>query len=96
LRFAPPGGESGSALVDRVRDVLARLREDRQDCVVVSHGGPLKVLTALLLGVPLDLLVAAPPMGVTRFITIPVDESPVAERGKRHPGGRIADVPATG
>jgi alpha-ribazole phosphatase len=60
LGFAPPGGESGAALVARMRDFCALLRED---CVVVSHGGPLKVLEALLCDRPVDLLAAAPPIG---------------------------------
>jgi alpha-ribazole phosphatase len=58
--FAPPGGESGGALVARVRAVFAALRPGT---VVVSHGGPLKVLAALIAGRPVDLLAAAPPMG---------------------------------
>jgi alpha-ribazole phosphatase len=63
LRFAPPGGETGAELVARVGDFHAGLR---QDCVVVSHGGPLKVLAALLDGRPIDLLAAAPPLGSIR------------------------------
>lgn len=59
-RFAPPGGESGAALVERVRAFHAGLRED---CIVVAHGGPLKVLAALLRGDPVDLLAPAQPMG---------------------------------
>jgi alpha-ribazole phosphatase len=58
--FAPPGGESGAALIARVRDFHAGLHED---CVVVSHGGPLKVLLSLLRGEPVDLLAPPPPVG---------------------------------
>jgi alpha-ribazole phosphatase len=65
LSFAPPDGESGAALVTRVRDFWAGLHED---CVVVSHGGPLKVLAALLRGDPVDLLAAAPPIGSVTVI----------------------------
>ena len=71
LTFAPPGGESGTKLIARIREVQADLLQAQQDCVVVSHGGPLKVLTALLLGVPVDLLAAAPPMGTIRTVTCP-------------------------
>ena len=63
LTFAPPGGESGAELLARVRDFHAGLCRDQQDCVVVSHGGPLKILSALLLGTPVDLLAPAPPIG---------------------------------
>jgi alpha-ribazole phosphatase len=65
-RFAPPGGESGAELVARVCEFHAELRED---CVVVSHGGPLKVLAALLAGTPIDLLAEAPPLGSIRIFT---------------------------
>jgi alpha-ribazole phosphatase len=60
LAFAPPGGESGAALVRRVTAFHAGLRED---CVVVSHGGPLKVLAALSRGVAVDLLAPPPAIG---------------------------------
>jgi alpha-ribazole phosphatase len=60
LAFAPPGGESGTALIARVRSFQAGLRED---CVVVSHGGPLKVLGALLRGQAVDLLAPPPAIG---------------------------------
>ncbi len=60
LAFAPPGGESGAALIARVQDFHAGLRDD---CVVVSHGGPLKVLGTLLRGQPMDLLAPPPAIG---------------------------------
>lgn len=58
--FAPPGGESGAALVARLRSFHAELRAD---AIIVSHGGPLKVLRQLLGGEGLDLLQPAQPMG---------------------------------
>ena len=63
MGFAPPGGESGAALVVRVGAFHAALRRDGRDCVVVAHGGSLKVLAALLRDRPVDLLAAAQPMG---------------------------------
>jgi alpha-ribazole phosphatase len=63
LTVAPPGGESGAELIARTRDFHALLWRRQEDCVVVSHGGPLKVLIALLLGKPIDLLADAPPIG---------------------------------
>ena len=63
LAFAPPGGESGSMLTARVHDFYTGLRRDRRNCIVVSHGGPLKVLAALLRGNPVDLLAPAPAIG---------------------------------
>jgi alpha-ribazole phosphatase len=65
-RFAPPGGETGASLVARVtafRDALPA-----GDHVVVSHGGPLKVLAALLRGHPVDLMAHAPPLASVTLI----------------------------
>ncbi len=56
--FAPPGGESGGALVERVRGFSAGLADGLH--VVITHGGPLKVLLA---GNDPDLLAAAPAPG---------------------------------
>jgi alpha-ribazole phosphatase len=63
LTFAPPGGESGAALVARVAAFHGHLRRDGQNCAVVSHGGPLKILAALLRGNPVDLFAATPSLG---------------------------------
>ena len=65
---APPGGETGAALLARVGAFHAALRARGEDCVVVSHGGPLKLLAALLRGAAPDLLAAPPPLGsITRI-----------------------------
>lgn len=68
--FAAPGGEPVATLLARIssfaRDLLAR----GEDCIVISHGGPLKLLTALLLGKTPDLLAPAPAIGsITRVDT---------------------------
>ncbi len=59
--FAPPGGESGAALVSRVRAFASGCIDG--DHVVITHGGPLKVLTAVLRGEPVDLLAPSPAPG---------------------------------
>jgi alpha-ribazole phosphatase len=69
IDFAPPGGESGKALLARVRAVHQAIVATRQDCVVVSHGGPLKLLAALIRQEPPDLLAAAPPLGSVQMFT---------------------------
>ena len=69
MGFAPPGGESGAALIARVHAFAACLHRCRQDCAVVSHGGPLKVLAALLTGKPLDLFTPPMPIGGVRVIS---------------------------
>jgi alpha-ribazole phosphatase len=63
LTFRAPGGETGASLIERVRAFHADLCRTGEDSVVVAHGGPLKVLTALLQGRPIDLLGPAPSMG---------------------------------
>ncbi|ONG48798.1 hypothetical protein BKE38_21555 [Pseudoroseomonas deserti] len=57
---APPGGESGAALRARVAAFHAALPGRS---VVVGHGGPLKLLAALLRGETPGLLTPAQPMG---------------------------------
>ena len=65
--FAPPGGESGEALTARVRDFYrTACRAER--LVVVTHGGPLRVLRALAHGNSIDLLVMSPPPGAVDVI----------------------------
>ena len=64
LHFAPPGGESLLELSQRVQQALALIIADASariaahespgDIVLVSHGGPLRVLLCLLLHVPLE------------------------------------------
>jgi alpha-ribazole phosphatase len=61
--FAPPGGESGAALLSRVEAFHAMLRDRAEDALVVAHGGPLKLLAALLRGAVPDLLAPAPQLG---------------------------------
>jgi alpha-ribazole phosphatase len=66
LGFAPPDGESGAELVARVTAFHQGLWTG--DHIVIAHGGPLKVLIALLRGEPIDLLAPAPPLGsITRI-----------------------------
>jgi alpha-ribazole phosphatase len=69
--FAPPGGESGSALIRRVTGFFAALRKAGQDCAVVSHGGPLKILLGLFNGQPIDLFRPPPPIGSLTEVHLP-------------------------
>ena len=63
LGFRPPAGESGAELSARVRAAAAALVAAGMDCIVVTHGGPLRLLPALLRGEAPDLLAPAPPLG---------------------------------
>lgn len=66
--FAPPGGESGTELIQRVGAFWEMLRREGQPCIVVSHGGPLKLLDAMLRGELPDLLASAPALGSVSII----------------------------
>lgn len=67
--FAAPGGESVAALVLRVAAFHADLIADNRDAVVVSHGGPLRILRSLLLGLPVDVLAPPPGLGAVEWVT---------------------------
>ena len=43
----------GAALLARAKDFHEHLHSDGRDCVVVSHGGPLKILASMIEGVPI-------------------------------------------
>jgi alpha-ribazole phosphatase len=64
--FIPPGGESSAALIVRVTSFYQALGPG--DHVVVTHGGPLRVLGPLARGQPVDLLAPAPALGSVEFI----------------------------
>ena len=63
LGFAPPGGESGAALVARVTAFARDSLMGDATCIVVTHAGPLKILHAVLREQPVDLFAASVPMG---------------------------------
>lgn len=57
LPTTPEGGESLADLAERVRDGVARLEGDLGDeetALVVTHGGPIRVMLAEATGVPLE------------------------------------------
>jgi alpha-ribazole phosphatase len=67
LTFRAPDGEAGVELIARVTGFFASLGKD---CVVVSHGGPLRILSALLRGKPVDLLSQPQALGTAVAITV--------------------------
>ena len=87
LGFAPPGGERGADLIARVRLACAALREAGQDCIVITHGGPLRLMPALLRGETPDLLAPAPPIGamITVHATQAIAVSPAHSAATAHP-----------
>jgi alpha-ribazole phosphatase len=68
IGFAPPGGETGGALLERVTALFHDLVATETDCAVISHGGPLRVLIALARGELPDLL--APPPAFAGMLAI--------------------------
>lgn len=67
--FSPPGGETGAQLTERVDDFGRMLIAQSRSCIVVSHGGPLRLLPALLQGKAADLLARPPEQGHLSIIT---------------------------
>jgi len=67
---APRCGETGAALVRRVSRACDDIRSAGTDCVVVSHGGPLKLMRALLAGGKPDLLAQAPGLGSAETVDV--------------------------
>jgi len=63
LGFAPPHGESGRDLTARVTAFWADITAAGGRHVIITHGGPLKVLLALSHGQTVDLSRPAPAMG---------------------------------
>ena len=59
ITFAPPGGESDSDLIDRARLAVERLKQAHQNdenVLVVSHGGTIRAILVLLLGLPKEVI----------------------------------------
>jgi alpha-ribazole phosphatase len=52
LSYAPPGGETLDQLAERVRTALDKARRTQQNQTIlwVTHGGPLRILLCLALG----------------------------------------------
>lgn len=61
--FIPPHGESARDVLVRVRGFAEMLIEHGEDSAVVSHGGPLKLLHAILQGRQPDPLARPQPFG---------------------------------
>ena len=68
--FAPPGGESGAALIERVAEACHDLMHAGSSAIVVSHGGPLRLLGPMLRGEKPDLLRPSPGLGELIIVKI--------------------------
>lgn len=68
--FVPPGGESGRALCRRVLAFWQDVQQAGTPVCVLSHGGPLRVLSALAAGTPPALLAPSMPQGFARLFMV--------------------------
>ena len=73
IAFQPPGGESGAALIRRVEDFARMITRQSRSCVVISHGGPLRLLAACLRREKPDLLAEAPALGSLQLVRVTRD-----------------------
>jgi alpha-ribazole phosphatase len=86
LSASPPDGETLQALMQRVQHAfleLARVASSEEgDIVLVSHGGPLRVLLSIVLAMPLEqqwrLRLAPGSLSAIDFLPIIDDTMPVA------------------
>ncbi|MCP1242984.1 phosphoglycerate mutase [Acetobacter lambici] len=68
--FAPPGGESGLALCQRATDFWQDMHHKGEATCVLSHGGPLRILSALAAGERPELLAPSMPQGFARLFMV--------------------------
>ncbi|MFK4043949.1 histidine phosphatase family protein [Roseomonas mucosa] len=69
--FIPPGGEGMADFLARLGALAEALRHAARDAVLVTHGGPMRVLPALLRGEAPDLLAPAPGFGGVVRVELP-------------------------
>ncbi|KXV20340.1 histidine phosphatase family protein [Gluconobacter japonicus] len=71
--FSPPGGESGKSLRERVQSFWSDLLRVARPALVISHGGPLRLLDGLARGIKQpDLLAPSMPQGSSRLYYVSV------------------------
>lgn len=59
-----PGGENGQELFDRVHEVWQEIQCKQEDALIVSHGGPLRLLRQVAMNIkPIELLGDLPDFG---------------------------------
>ncbi|WP_086644484.1 histidine phosphatase family protein [Acetobacter sp. DsW_063] len=70
VTFSPPNGETGVSLLQRVNDFWNDVSSATDPICVISHGGPLRVLTALAVGREPKLFDPSPPQGSIRIFSL--------------------------
>ncbi len=71
LGFAPPSGESGAQLVCRVQEFYREICAPCFAHIVISHGGPLRILSAMAQGAKVRLLAPSPPLASVQLFQPP-------------------------
>ncbi|MGX7344593.1 histidine phosphatase family protein [Acetobacter pasteurianus] len=68
--FAPPEGESGQDLYQRIQSFWHEVRQREENVCVLSHGGPLRLLSAFAGGYQPQLLAPSMPQGFARLFMV--------------------------
>ncbi|KDE19559.1 phosphoglycerate mutase [Acetobacter aceti 1023] len=68
--FAPPEGESGQDLYKRIRSFWHEMCQREENVCVLSHGGPLRLLSAFAGGYQPQLLAPSMPQGFARLFMV--------------------------
>ena len=68
--FAPPEGESGQDLYQRIQSFWREVRQREENVCVLSHGGPLRLLSAFAGGYKTHLLTPSMPQGFARLFMV--------------------------
>ncbi|ANA14511.1 MULTISPECIES: histidine phosphatase family protein [Acetobacter] len=68
--FAPPEGESGQDLYQRIQSFWREVRQREENVCVLSHGGPLRLLSAFAGGYKPHLLAPSMPQGFARLFMV--------------------------
>lgn len=78
MTFRPPGGETAADLVGRITEFVRECIAANEDCAIVSHGGPLKILSAQFRGQHADPLAPSHAFGVPVVIDPVVVKAPLS------------------
>lgn len=65
-----PGGETGQSLLKRVREIWDEIKAKKQNILIVSHGGPLRLLRQIILNQPVKLLGPLPDFGQLEYFSL--------------------------
>lgn len=70
--FYPPEGESGRKLQERIQSFWKDLLRAGQPALILSHGGPLRLLDGLARGMKPNLMAPSMPQGSSRLFYVSV------------------------